>query len=90
VNNNKALILYCVPLKKIIGKADNKFNKLDKFKLVIFDVVPFIIFDVIVPEFDIDDDVIAFVCKFALLNILPLVVSDPEHTRLLCVPFRLL
>ena len=46
---------------KDIGVFDDKLNKLDKFRLVIFDVVPFIIFDVIVPEFDIDGDVILFV-----------------------------
>ena len=52
---------------------------------MIFDVVPFIIFDVIVPEFDIDDDVILFVCKLPLDMILPLIVWFPEHTRLFTV-----
>jgi hypothetical protein len=75
VNNIKALILYCVPLYiNDIGVFDNQFNKLDKFRLMIFDVVPFIIFDVIVLEFDIDDDVILFVCKLLLDMILPDIV----------------
>jgi hypothetical protein len=48
-------------------------------------VVAFIAFDVIVLEFDIDDDVILFVCKLPLDMILPFIVWFPEHIRLFAV-----
>jgi hypothetical protein len=50
-----------------------------------FAVVELIAFDVIVLEFDIDDDVILFVCKLPLDMILPFIVWFPEHIRLFAV-----
>jgi hypothetical protein len=52
-------------------------------------VVAFIAFDVIVLEFDIDDDVILFVCKLPLDMILPDMIL-PEHTRLFAVVILLI
>jgi hypothetical protein len=53
-------------------------------------VVAFIAFDVIVLEFDIDDDVILFVCKLPLDMILPDIAWFPEHTRLFTVVILLI
>jgi hypothetical protein len=63
---------------KVIGVFDNKVNKFETDAFVKDPVVAFIAFVVIVLEFDIDDDVILFVCKLPLDMILPLIVWFPD------------
>jgi WD40 repeat protein len=65
------------------GSFDNTVKIFDTDRLVKFDVVPFIILLVIIPEFVIPVDDIVVVCNVPLFIILLLIVNDPEQLILL-------